>query len=811
MQDTSKTQAKSGLFKGWSFALVALLLAGCLPDENKAPDQVSDAGKLSGGYYASALGNTAVLIQSAVVTNPTWFNATNGQSITLGDIGIDPQIGIPVGNAVCPAVGTPRVTLLTWLDSRKPDNTFLLKGAAGGVGEMMASLRTRLSMDQLGTYEANGNIRLADGSVMNVPSTCSVGMMNIPVGAPVVAFVADKPSAPINEMTRTEYRTRPCGPDPISGLQQNGTAVESRKVGFKSDGTIVTYVNGVAQPYNPLLGWSTEDMGQCIPAVSVDVANTTRLNNQASTALNNFADFAAQGMRDALQNQLQFDCVKANVSSKTVNRDTGQLIEGGRVIDTCRKTALTNTGATNVDNIIGDPLDVRNLCPRAENGPRNMLGRVDGVFSANMAGNAIVRRTVQQIDSVTDSAVRGNLRYIWTGGQRPGDVNCSGRELFRATCGVVPGAPTGKLEDTTVEKWITKNLNELDNFMNGGAVFLLVAGGMMYSAAAMGALAVFGFLGIFFMFLGLLFMWSTDMGSSRVWLFNYNFLNTIHTYHVASDTTQARRDLSTTEWQDPYNYFIANFHLPAGTLGWYVPPSTNACRIMERENQRKCPQNYNASKEDARAPRVLNRGEDFKITILPGGDYGSDEAGDLYNKLRSAGFSVGLVKIKQTKPFGCGFLGLRSCTRWLEAGPGTDAYLESWTRSNGTSSVTGGTSTVQTILMNKDGQKKDWTPTILNGPLLRYKDKYSELLLCGRIEHKVINWPARITTTSCNSKGCNSSTSNGTVPITEKVVREWEGESDTNGTWSKPKVVYTSAYGNWNSLSDIPARLNVNN
>lgn len=760
-------------------------LTACLQDENKDPSQLSDAGKVSGSFFAAALGNTAVQLQNSVLNNPAWFTATNGVSISLANLGIDPKIGTDIAAAMCPTGGaSPRVTMLTWFNSRQGNN-FWLKDAPDKVGELMGSLRTRMSSDQLGTYEGGSTIRLANGNAMAIPAACTPGSLNVPLGAPVVALTVDRPAAPINELVRTEYRTLPCGN--IAGMKQNGTQVQSRKVGFKTDSTIVVYVGGspvAFDPNNPNQGWQAEAMGQCIPDVDVTATDLNTLTGRGSTALNNFADMAANGFRDILSNQLRMDCVKAQISSKTANAETGRLIKTDRMIDTCNQTALSNSGKTVSENLVDNSPEMRNLCPRNENENRTMLGNVSGVFRSHMAGSANVYRVIDKKNVTVDTTNRSNKRYVWLGGTAASDVSCNGWETFTARCNNVPGQPAGP--DVPVrDKWKNHNLNVSWNNWNwSNKIFNICIG-------------IFGDCEYI------------DGGDAK--FLNMPYFNSKETKHSATDTTRARRDLSANTWSDRLEYFTANFNLPAGTKGWGVEPAANSCLIEKRELQRTCPLRYDAAKLDnARSPAKLDPNEDFMTTIIPGGSYGG-YPGNYYDSLRQEGHHVGEVRLFRRT------CNIKGCDRWTDtAGPGLNAHIESWRHSDTVSSGhnAGASASVQTIMMNKDGQMIHYKPTILSGPNLRYQGKYHIPLICGRIEKSNISWPGIRITTDCSGKGgCRTISTPFTETIKHTVIREWEGDNATNGTWSRPTNRYFSpslnrTYGN---TSNIPNPIVIRN
>jgi hypothetical protein len=272
------------------------LLAACLP-EDKDPGAVSDAGKLTGTYYASSLGNTALQIQNAIVGDPAWFTSlTSGTQLNLANLGISSAgTGINFKSNVCPNTGTTGVTQITWIDGIDPTTgKFSARGLGNDTGSILAGLNSRVASNQVGTYDGS-SIKLSNGQNLAIPSSCS--SISIPAGAPVLVFNIDRPAAPTSAMSRTEYRTIDC---PISsGRKQLGKIVQSRVVTYNTDGSISA------------ADWGGQSMTHCMDEVLVDVTQDTDMTTGAS----NLQNFAANILRDMLVAQLQAPCSSTTINS----------------------------------------------------------------------------------------------------------------------------------------------------------------------------------------------------------------------------------------------------------------------------------------------------------------------------------------------------------------------------------------------------------------------------------------------------------------------------------------------------------------
>ena len=147
---------------------------------------------------------------------------------------------------------------------------------------------SRVSSDQVGTYDGSTSLQMASGAALALPASCSG--VSIPLGAPVLVFRIERPAAPVTEMARTEFRSVPCENDGRRALQQRGTMVQSRVVRYTAEGVIT--------PSDPNVGWATEELGNCVSDAIVTADGVANAEG-GSIALDNFADLAAQGMEAA--------------------------------------------------------------------------------------------------------------------------------------------------------------------------------------------------------------------------------------------------------------------------------------------------------------------------------------------------------------------------------------------------------------------------------------------------------------------------------------------------------------------------------
>jgi hypothetical protein len=403
----------------------ALLLAGCL-EEGKDPSATSDAGKLTGTYYATGLGDIAVRIQDIVVTDPTWFTATasNGEILDLADRGIvtPSSLGGNIRAAVCRTGVGDQVMQMTWLDASDADGKFYVRGLDQDAGAVSAALRQIMPGNQVGTYtEELGGITVSmnDGSTLTMPSGCNISF--IPRGAPMVVFTIDSPAKPTETLTRTEYHTVACGMGSVNGVakQQRGTQVEKRTVSYNPDGTYTA------------TDWNADDaMGTCITDIDVELkAVTSAVNTGVADPLAAFAGLALHSM---LQAQLSQDCAKTGVDSEGVNNQVK--------IDSCstntqitRQTSVTDTGT-------GTTVDQRTMrCAGPLAGLTSNilnLGNQDGTTQWT-SGTATLNRVVAN-NTVSSTTINQGQRDQWVGV----DISCAGKQDFFVTCGEIPGAPT---------------------------------------------------------------------------------------------------------------------------------------------------------------------------------------------------------------------------------------------------------------------------------------------------------------------------------------------------------------------------------
>jgi len=775
------------------------LVSACLPDSKDPDKTTSDAGQINGEYFAASLGNIALKVQNAVVGNASWFTTqTASMQLNLASMGIDANmLGVPVKSSICPTGSGSEVLQMTWLEGRDATGKFTIKGMGSDAGQMIGELRTRVATNQVGQFTGGTSLALEDGSTMTIPASCA--NMGLPTGVPVLVFRIARPAAPVSEMSRKEYRTTSCGSD-MRGRAMRGTMVQSRVVKYLADGSIT--------PSSPTVGWIADNIGQCV--ADTDIVGTKSATNTtgASAALGNFADIAAKGMKDMLETQLKMGCTNGVVTKDAVL--DGRRDQSSKTIDTCKSVNITAAGSIIDETDLSHNADVRNVCPRYADVTRALLGVSTGRYISNYGSSAPtnvanLERVVDKVDLNTDSVNQGQ-REVWEGKR----INCAGTDDYIVNCANVPKRPTGA-EDTSVEKWISRNLNDLGNANGSVAVGLILVSGVIAVAAYMAASVVFAiFAPIVFIF-AFLFGGSWVMTGGNATMLNSEYFKTIHTYHGPNSTTTAHRDLHATSWTDPYTYFIPNFNVPASTLGWRVPGGTNACYIMKRELQLVCPTHYNASKEGNWNPYELTLGAEY-ITLIPGVGRGGErqETFDTYKKLINNGLAIANLSANYEKSCPSFFNWGKKCHKTEQIGPGKDVYIISWNYTD-QSSVSGGSTDVQNIMMNKDGQKIDYKPEIVpSPPKLEYVGHYGVPLHCGRIESKTMNWPTTEYYQDCGGKGgCKTKARSTTTTITERVVREWVGDNATNGTWSRPVYQYVSSVGIWNNINQIPNPLTV--
>jgi len=743
--------------------LVAVLATGlvsaCLPDAKDPDKATSDAGQINGDYYAAALGNIALKVQNSVVGDPSWFANTSSSSLNLAALGIDTNmLGTTVKSSICPTGSGTEVLQMTWLDGRDSTGKFTVKGMGSDAGTMIGELRTRVATDQVGLYTGGTSLAMESGSTLSIPASCA--NMGLPAGAPVLVFRISRPAAPVSEMSRTEYRTANCAND-IRGRAMRGTMVQSRVVKYLADGTIT--------PSSPNAGWNSDDIGQCVADTDV-VGTKSALNTTgASAALGNFADIAAQGMKSMLESQLQMGCTNGTVSKDAVvdgRRDTSS-----KTIDTCRAVSISDVGSAINDNAVSYNADVRNVCPRYADVTRSLLAISSGQYVVNYGGIANIERVVDKVALNTDSTNQGK-REQWVGRA----IDCSGNESYTAACGNIPGAPGGP-DGNGAGKWDYRDLGAyyddeswLESFLGcwiGSCDYVQGGGG---------------------------------------YTLNMGYFDAKWTIQWSSST--ANRNLHAASWLDPYQYFVPNFGNLGPRLGWHINEGRNHCQIRKRELQLNCPLNYDGSREGNWWPYELPAGTNFFTTLRPGGSYntgGMDGvAGRFYYDLLAEGAYPGQTWVNRKK------CNIKGCDSWtVYAGPGLDSYIQSWGPYGDSSSYDGGGTTVQTIMMNKDGQYPDYMPTIVDGPRMEFGKRYSDAerlgLHCGRIERRDIGWPTIVYYWNCGGKGgCRLNSYWTTTTVSQVTTREWYGDNAWVGSWSRPVTVWSSSAGTWGDINQIP-------
>lgn len=733
-------------------ALVSLGLAACVPEDTD-PARSVDAGKLGVSYTAAGLGNIAVQLQNSIVSDAAWFTQSTGSALNLAAMRLgDTLAGARVRSHICPAESGREVIQLTWLE--RSGGTAQTKSSGGGDGGLMAGLRERVAADQVGRVGNNGTVELVSGGGIGIPSSC--GNLRIDPGTVVLAFRIARPAAPVQQLSKTEYRTVPC-PRDMRGLEQRGTQVQSRVVSFSATGEIF--------PRDPEAGWRTDAIGTCVPDIVVTATGST-VEGAGTVALERFADRAAQGLRDVLQQQLQMDCATTAIQSDVIrNAEQGKGVREQRIktIDTCTKATASAAGLPVGDRADTRAADRRDLC--VERGTvvvKPFLGVATGTLATALSGTAWVERVVDKVMLSTNGDRRVE-REKWVGK----DISCVAADSYVTNCANVPGAPGGP-DFGAAAKWNTRNIAHYGN-----------------NEAWYNKIINFCFIGC---------TYATGGGAYTL---NWDYFRSKQTLHGPQSTTTATGSRLASTWLDANRYFAPRF-VPRS---YVVPPATNQCLIRRREIQLDCPLRYDAARQAGWSPAVLTASSGFQTTMIPGGSYGGD-VGAAYNSVRNRGETPGLVWLNWKK------CNIKGCDSWTDyAGPGTNAYIKSWTYGD-RSSVGGQSASVQTIMMNRDGQLLDYQPTILSGPLLRYplQGRYTTPLRCGRIEAATYaGWPVLVRYRSCNRKGrCQILSYMSSTVVTQRVVREWLGESATVGTWSLPLEYYTSSYGSWSSLGAIP-------
>lgn len=526
------------------------------------------------------------------------------------------------------------------------------------------------------------------------------------------------------------------------GIEQRGTMVQSRIVRFAADGAIT--------PIDREEGWSAESIGNCISDALVDATSSTRTDG-GSVVLSDFMDLTAQGFKAMLEEQLRMDCATTSIHSDIMRKDAqGNLVRSrkDKDIDTCTRATTSAAGGQVSDNDSTDGQDTRDVCiEKSMTIPnRAFLGVELGTLTGVLAGTAYVDRTVDNRALGSNGSQVGE-RAKWVGRET---IDCTSNDTYVVNCADVPGKPSGPHVAATGGKWNSTGLEEyLVESSVGGTIYTL----------------------------------------------DWDYFNSTETLHGRDSTTTAVGSRTAGNWLDRVENFIPNFTFNA----FSVPGAGNQCLIKKREIQLDCPLTFDPSKQAGWNPYELSPTADFVTTLIPGGSY-SGTAGVVYRGSQQRGETPGLVEIASQT---CNIKGCSNSTEL--AGPGLEAYIKSWTYSD-TNSLNGLPSSVQTIMMNKDGQVIDYKPDIVPGPKLEYVGRYSVPLHCGRIERRTFGWPSWAFYVVCNLKGgCHVEWWPGPpVEITEVVTREWIGNNAAVGSWSRPAVRYVSPYGTWTSVSEIP-------
>ncbi|HEY8963494.1 MAG TPA: hypothetical protein VIN59_03405 [Alphaproteobacteria bacterium] len=399
----------------WNLLLVlgcSAALTACLP-EDKDPNamaQTSAGAQETGGFYGAALGNIAMQLQGIVVSDPNWFAGLSAsQELNLTNLGIRPE-GIPadIKSYMCSMGADQPWMQVTWIDGRDAANNFALKGIGDNGAMLMSTLRARLSADQLGTALGNNRVAMTNNSTTTIPGDC--GALNIPVGAPVIAFIIDQPATPTTTLSRTEYQSVDC--NPAGTLEANktmtGTKVQKRTVNYDPLGNRTVTVGGTQVPYTATVGWQDEEMGECINAVRI----TTVINDSttgAGASVDTFANMAV-ALKGILDAQIRsMDCRNRTVTSKE-----GSAQASSTTVNTCANGA-TVTGKTEVKEAAGANNDTDEKVLKCD-GPLSYTSTITGLsggFTAAWTG------TVTLVRDRTNKTVSTNQNQIqvakWVG------------------------------------------------------------------------------------------------------------------------------------------------------------------------------------------------------------------------------------------------------------------------------------------------------------------------------------------------------------------------------------------------------------
>jgi hypothetical protein len=599
-------------------------LSACLPDE-KDPDKSADAGSLSGAYYASGLGSIALQIQNAVVGNASWFNAVgNGMELDLASMGIASNaLGAPVKSNICPTGSGTEVTQITWIDGRDANGKFAVKGLGTDAGTIMGALRTRVASEQAGIFHGGNTIAMSDGRTLAIPSSC--GSLNIPMGAPVVAFDISRPAPPTAELARTEYKTEACGVD-ATGRQKRGTQVLKRVVRYNADGTIVPG------------SWDTEKMGDCVPDAVVEVTERDYLSGARNADLNNFANVA---LRNLLAQQLQMDCTKTTVkSSRDVN---SAAVNADKQIDTCALRAQ-GTGTTVIaETNTGDTTDSKTLyCTGATALNLQRFVNLSGTGTSTTSWTSGTATLVRVVDnSVIDDGTSGEgQRKKWVGT----NINCGGDEKFHVGCGQIPGNPAiaGRASGT---KWVVSG----------------ITGWFVYESWLNSAFNVCWFGSC-----------KRITGGTAT---NLNPAYFTGTDQLQNGGTTTSRGMGADSWINPETFEP----LSKPTTAWSI--YDNQCLWAQRVMMVDCPFTVTASQQSTWASSFAPWNA-RPATLDPGIGSNGTDSGNMYAQMRAAGNYTANVTLNWED------CNIKGCDHWSEGyGPGTGAYIKSW-NTNGYASNT---------------------------------------------------------------------------------------------------------------------------
>lgn len=404
------------------------MLGGCLPDE-KDPGETSNAGKMSGVYYAAGLGNLAIQIQNKLVSDTTWFSGSATLELPLQSMDLQmADLGMPVRSFACPVGNGTQIVQFTWLDGRDQNGKFTIKGIGADPGAVISALRERAGGENVGTSANGTTLSMSDGKTMDVPASC--GTLPIPTGAPVVTFKIDRPAKPLEELSRKEYRTTECPNN------ERGTMVQSRVVTYGTDGTISS------------ANWGPEDMGSCVQDVDISMNRTTDMN-AASANLNSFANVS---LKQILEEQLKMGCVKVSIKSNI--RDESK-------IDTCTGTSISGDTALAAQGAANNLTDRRTLsCINSSQAPLTGIVNVGNGINTTYtweSGTAVIVRNVNA-NNMNNGSVNNDIQQ-WIGSDAPGDLNCAGYEEVEIPCSAITEGRAAYTPQQDGTMWHSFNTN----------------------------------------------------------------------------------------------------------------------------------------------------------------------------------------------------------------------------------------------------------------------------------------------------------------------------------------------------------------